>query len=292
MALLEDILKELGLLTEISTQNDQMIIDAIKKMRRVRIVYNDQEHDYRGKRTRYILPVAYGISKSGNPVIRAFQTAGSTKRGNGKWKFFRLDRIISWSNSTRSFKRFAEFLKSQNLNLNWDDGMTKIFALSPICNQNNLIPQTTNPIDDKPITPNDVTPSVNIGRKEGTKEIPQQQNYNSQQATNIDNKPQPNYNLDRLTAPDTKPISQDDIEGKSTQSQQVKLQPTNQQQQPSQTAPVSQSDIEQQTPNSEGSNETDKSSENMLTQSFKDMMNRMDNLYRDDDEKDNDLNNR
>ena len=45
---------------------------------------------------RYIYPVAYGLTKAGNPVIRAFEPYGDTTTKVPAWKFFRLDRIKRW----------------------------------------------------------------------------------------------------------------------------------------------------------------------------------------------------
>lgn len=72
------------MLNEISQSHDQRIIDAINKVVRVRMTYNDRQDNFvlnyektklvgpdKGKNERYILPVAYGLTKSGkgNPSI-------------------------------------------------------------------------------------------------------------------------------------------------------------------------------------------------------------------------------
>ena len=65
----------------------------------MRIKYDDQLEDNGGntKGTRVIMPMALGTPKKGYPVVRAYQEGGSSRRGVPKWKFFRLDRITSWS---------------------------------------------------------------------------------------------------------------------------------------------------------------------------------------------------
>ena len=78
------------------------VLDAIHNKRYVRIKYDDGKPAMKGvdkgnpKGSRVILPMAYGTTKAGNPVVRAFQWNGNSRRGAPKWKFFRLDRITSW----------------------------------------------------------------------------------------------------------------------------------------------------------------------------------------------------
>lgn len=88
-------LKEIinGLLKE-DVSTDQ-VLDAINNKSYVRIKYDDTDGKG-GKGTRLIQPMAVGTTKKGFPVVRAFQVGGSSKRGAPKWKFFRLDRIVSW----------------------------------------------------------------------------------------------------------------------------------------------------------------------------------------------------
>jgi predicted DNA-binding transcriptional regulator YafY len=51
---------------------------------------------------RFIEPVARGTTKSGNPVIRAYQLYGKSKSNRSSaWKFFRIDRIRSWKPFTK-----------------------------------------------------------------------------------------------------------------------------------------------------------------------------------------------
>lgn len=75
--------------------------DAINRTYEVEINYHtDGKDEATGKRI--IQPVAYGLTKAGNPVIRAFQPYGDTTSKVPSWKFFRLDRISSW---TPKYKR-------------------------------------------------------------------------------------------------------------------------------------------------------------------------------------------
>lgn len=68
------------------------IIDAIKKRHPVRITYSDEPIGPRD-----IMPVAYGLSVAGNPMIRAYQTDGVSSENTHGWKTFRVDRIGQWT---------------------------------------------------------------------------------------------------------------------------------------------------------------------------------------------------
>ena len=74
------------------------VLDAIQNKYQVRIKYDDGQGDGAGnpKGSRVIKPFAIGTTKKGYPVVRAFQEGGGSRRGAPKWKFFRLDRIVSW----------------------------------------------------------------------------------------------------------------------------------------------------------------------------------------------------
>lgn len=80
-----------------SVSNGQ-VLDAIDNRYYVRIKYDDGKDGNKNnsKGVRIIQPVAFGTTKSGYPVIRAFQINGNSLRGAPNWKFFRLDRIKSW----------------------------------------------------------------------------------------------------------------------------------------------------------------------------------------------------
>ena len=109
MNLLYEIFNKLILKESISVNS---ITDSIEKRYRVAINYEgDPEHGIApGLRT--IEVYAYGLTKAGNPVIRAYQPYGDTASEVPNWKFFRLDRITSWKPTysivTRPAKGFNE----------------------------------------------------------------------------------------------------------------------------------------------------------------------------------------
>ena len=53
--------------------------------------------------SRVIIPVAYGLTSSSNPVLRAYQPMGDTTSMIKRWKFFRLDRISYWEETKKKF---------------------------------------------------------------------------------------------------------------------------------------------------------------------------------------------
>lgn len=69
---------------------------AIKKRLPIKANYVADD-DPRGSGWRIIQPVAYGLSKAGNPVVRAYQPFGDTKTKVPHWKLFRLDRFENWN---------------------------------------------------------------------------------------------------------------------------------------------------------------------------------------------------
>ena len=88
MHLLYEIIKEL-LQEDVSVEE---VNDAINNTYEVEINYHSNGDNIATGR-RIIQPVAYGLTKSGNPVIRAFQPYGDTTTSIPAWKIFRMDRI-------------------------------------------------------------------------------------------------------------------------------------------------------------------------------------------------------
>ena len=156
MELFEEIVNESMLLNELRTNRDDDIKKAINNVLRVRISYDDGKDKVisraKGKRERYILPVAYGITKNGKRAIRAYQTAGSTKRGVPKWKLFLLDNIYNWSNGKKSFKEYGDTLIRLGLNTKGDKHMTTLYAITPIGGGGTPVAKSSKPIDTEPIT--------------------------------------------------------------------------------------------------------------------------------------------
>lgn len=120
---LYNIMKELIL--EIA--NRSQVEEAIEKKQRIRIYYDGDETVNAGYRN--IEPYVLGLSKAGNPVIRAWQLNGVTDTITPGWKMFRLDRISAW----RPFHNyFYQPISDRDhsapkYNDSGDDGMTTIY---------------------------------------------------------------------------------------------------------------------------------------------------------------------
>lgn len=133
MSLLREILEEAFLLREDASVD--AINNAVNNMHPVRITYNGPSGTGTGERVIY--PVAYGLSTAGNPVVRAFQPQGDTSTSVPAWKFFRIDRIKSWENDNSTTFNPAEL---NGFNEDGDEQIETLYAISPI---GNVKPQQT-----------------------------------------------------------------------------------------------------------------------------------------------------
>tara|TARA_R110000824_G_scaffold242454_1_gene431154 strand:- start:3468 stop:3869 length:402 start_codon:yes stop_codon:yes gene_type:complete len=96
-------MKLLGSLIELLTENvsNSVIKDAITNKQTCELKYLDDEKLPDGGQARTIQPVAYGRSLKGNPVMRAYQTAGPSLKVNKEgiplpdWRLFRVDKVKS-----------------------------------------------------------------------------------------------------------------------------------------------------------------------------------------------------
>lgn len=136
---------------------------AITGMHPAFITYDDEQGGG-GKNRRYIYPVAYGVSRAGNPVVRAFQPQGSTKRGVPHWKLFRLDRVKSWR--TLSNKTFDPDTLI-GYNKDGDDHMETLYAILPIGNAANIrIKNEPIQLKATPITKKDIEMEPDVDAKQ------------------------------------------------------------------------------------------------------------------------------
>lgn len=274
--------KNVVLINEMRVENDESIKQAINNVLRVRITYNDKKDKVisksKGKNERYILPVAYGLTRNGKRAVRAYQTAGSTKRGVPKWKLFLLDNIVSWSNGKKSFKGYKQALIDLGLNVNGDKHMTTLYAITPLANPNVQVSKYGNEINPEPITKMDVTPTTSVQ----TATTPSDKNISNKTILNthsIDNVSDLDYNSD-IEAPETKPITKTNVSnnqnidntGKSIEQPEI----TNNVE-PVTTEPISKNDVNNE-PEHEANNDIDLRDSDFVKK-FNDLNNRMNNLY-------------
>lgn len=164
MELLERIYNSL-LLTE-SVGVDE-VNDALDNHKRVIINYRSKDED-KNTGARVIEVYAYGLTKAGNPCIRAFQPYGDTTSRVPSWKFFRLDRIIEWKPTEQTFDRPADFYYKNlgNFNPNGDETMSVVYKVAKF--GNDQIPQVS--VNDDPKTKEDVYKTDSETRMERLKQ--------------------------------------------------------------------------------------------------------------------------
>lgn len=133
--MLTELLQEI-LLTESVSVAD--IDDAIDNHKRVIINYHSKGEDV-ATGARVIEVYAYGTTKAGNPVIRAFQPYGDTTSKIPSWKFFRLDRISAWEKTNQIFNTPAsEIYKGiGDFNPDGDLTMSTVYKIAKFGNEEN-----------------------------------------------------------------------------------------------------------------------------------------------------------
>ena len=275
MDLFAEIVNE-SLLTEVSQNREKDIINAINNVLRVRISYNDKKGG-KGKNERYILPVAFGLTKSGKKAIRAYQTAGSSKRGLTnppnrrkipKWKLFLMDNIYSWSNGKKSFRDYRDALINLGLNTHGDKGMTTLYAITPFADDDVQVAKDTDTITNGPVNKSDIEPTQSLQDKKSTdaqKFVPAEKSRENK----VDNGQPNNYFKDKIEAPETEPVKKDDVSNGP-----VSTKTNNPQMEPVKTEPVTRDSVE----NGSSSDIDD------IKNKFNDMMNRIDNTYKDEED--------
>jgi len=269
MSLFKDIAKQ-TLLLELtdSQERDKDIENAINNVLRVRIGYDDEQGG-KGKNLRYILPVAFGLSKSGNKVIRAYQPSGSSKRGVPNWKLFRMDRIYSWDNGKKTFKDYKDKLIDLGLNTHGDNSMTKLFAITPFANDDVQVADTTTQIGPNPVVKADINPTNKLQNPTINKD---KENFTPSGVINqqkpIDKTAPTSYFKDKAEAPDTKPVYKQDVNPQDVQPTEPNVGPETGKIESPATEPVTRDDIQN----------------NEFTRTYRDLTDRMNNLYKDNEE--------
>ena len=113
-----------NLILEVASRDQ--IIGAIKNRRVCAIYYDGDEPGGRGLRV--IEPVAYGLTKKGNPVVRAWDKEGAShtsylgKKPLPGWRFFRVDKMQFIRPTQENFDT-----PRPNYNPNGDRSMERVF---------------------------------------------------------------------------------------------------------------------------------------------------------------------
>ena len=149
MTLFEEIIAEI--LTE--DVNTGKINDAISRSYEVKINYESETDDASGERI--IQPVAYGLTKAGKPVIRAYQPFGDTQSSVPAWKFFLVSGIQSWK---PLFKRVFK-TPPPGFNPSGDKSMSTIYKIAKFFGQSDAETASKQPEPIKangPVTKQDI----------------------------------------------------------------------------------------------------------------------------------------
>lgn len=113
------------------------INDAIDTHTRIIINYHTNGEDI-ATGVRVIEVYAYGLTKAGNPVIRAFQPYGDTTSRVPSWKFFRIDRISYWKPTKQTFSEPASnyYKGLGDFNPDGDNTMSVVYKIAKFGNNN------------------------------------------------------------------------------------------------------------------------------------------------------------
>ena len=133
--MLSELLREILLEESVSVED---ITDAIDNHTRVIMNYNSTRGEGNNTGPRVVEVYAYGLTKAGNPVIRAFQPYGDTTSRVPSWKMFRLDRIDNWNPTNQTFNRPAsDYYKGLgDFNPNGDNTMSIVYKVTKFDSNN------------------------------------------------------------------------------------------------------------------------------------------------------------
>lgn len=148
--------------------------DAINNLTPVEIRYTAVDVNNKAAGRRIIYPVAYGLTKAGNPVVRAFEPYGDTHTKVPAWKFFLLSGIKQWRPlSKKTFK--GE--KLEGFNPDGDESMSVVYNIANISGKPKDFKPTNIKVD--PVTKTDINPQTQ--EKEVEKEIQPNKMYTSKE---------------------------------------------------------------------------------------------------------------
>lgn len=269
-----------SLLNEIHRDREEDVKDAINNVLRVRMSYDDRKGG-KGKNERFILPVAFGLTKNGKKAVRAYETMGSSKRGltnppNNrrfpKWKLFLLDNIYSWNNGKKSFRDYKDTLIRMGLNTHGDKSMTTLFAITPFADDDVQVAKDTDSVSKNPVSKTDVEPTTSSQNQ--TNANPDKfTSAKDSREKNIDNNQDNGYLKTKLDAPEAEPVTRKQVT--TPQDNSVPDNETMKDLTARETEPVTKDDVE-------GGEKEDNIKD--IRDKFNDFMNRMDNVNKDKEE--------
>ena len=134
------------------------INDAINNTYEVKISYHSDTDNASGQRI--IQPVAYGLTKAGKPVIRAYQPFGDTQTSIPNWKLFLVSGIKFWKPLRKN--KFSK--PKEDFNPEGDKSMSVVFNIANFDEtQLQKVSQQPNPLKASgPVKKQDITPKKDI----------------------------------------------------------------------------------------------------------------------------------
>jgi hypothetical protein len=158
------------------------INDAITKTYEVKINYKSETDSASGERI--IQPVAYGVSKSGNLILRAYQPFGDTQSSVPSWKLFSLSGIQKWKPL-----RDRTFDAPEGFNPNGDKTMATVYTIAKFNNTPGVTSKNTS-TKSGPVTKTSITNNFKRN-EEGNKNYSKPlDNLNKKPDIMINNNPQ------------------------------------------------------------------------------------------------------
>ena len=169
--------------------------DAIQNHNVVIINYAGDDDTSRGKRT--IEPYVLGRTSANNIAIRAFQPNGDTSSSVPNWKTFRLDRILSWNPTKKTFNSppNQRGFNVAPYNQNGDGSLQSIRIQAKFDGYNNQ----DNDIEDKHKSNIEIDRDNLVNKVNNKKDIPTNNTIpNQQDNSKVDlNQPTQNYFYDK-----------------------------------------------------------------------------------------------
>ena len=207
---------------------DEKLQFAIENCRRIRITYDDEKGG-KGKKTRYILPLVYGVTKYGKRAIRAYQTFGSTKRGVPKYKLFLVKRIGQIDVGRIKYYDFEQQLLDTGFNDAGDKGFSAIYSITPLAKNYHGRGYDTKPIDSEPIDKVDVSTNPDAETSAQTQPTKPQNRQNKPVVTGkkqkpsktIEKDPNADYFVNKVMSPNTEPVTKADVEPQQEPSTEI-----------------------------------------------------------------------
>lgn len=167
--------------TRLTSPNGKKITDAIKNRKPISFYYNGPRSEVKAGRRIRVEPVALGLSKGGNVVVRGWvQPPSESKRGFLKhgWRLFRLDRLSNLivADDEQFNMKHEKYKEGDDdsmtvtyVTTSWGSAPPEVKQVEPVQAQNIDAPETP----EVPQTPPPATEPETQEPESGAEELPQ-----------------------------------------------------------------------------------------------------------------------